>query len=64
MKRTFWTVSAWESPEALKAFAHSGNHAPTSRGLAAQMRDSKFASWPASSDALPVSWAEVPERLR
>ncbi|MER7051960.1 DUF3291 domain-containing protein [Streptomyces sp. NPDC000351] len=62
-RRTFWTLSAWDSPEALKAFAHSGTHAPTSRGLAGQMRDSRFASWPASSDELPVSWAEVRRRL-
>lgn len=43
-KRTFWTLSAWESPEALKTFARSGTHAPASRGLSAQMRDSKYAS--------------------
>ncbi|MFC8085513.1 DUF3291 domain-containing protein [Streptomyces sp. NPDC057340] len=62
-KRTFWTLSAWESPEALKTFARSGPHAPASRGLSAQMRDAKFASWPASSDELPVSWTEVRKRL-
>ncbi|MDN3246119.1 DUF3291 domain-containing protein [Streptomyces mutabilis] len=62
-KRTFWTLSAWESPAALKAFARSGTHGPTSRGLSAQMRDSKFASWPASSDDLPVDWADVRRRL-
>lgn len=62
-KRTFWTLSAWESPEALKAFAHSGTHAPTSRGLSAQMRDAKFTVWSAPSDTLPVSWAEVRRRL-
>ncbi|MEU3730276.1 DUF3291 domain-containing protein [Streptomyces sp. NPDC033538] len=63
LRRTFWTLSVWESPEALKAFAHSGIHAPASRGLAGQMRGSKFASWPASSDEPPVSWAEVRRRL-
>nr|WP_202437450.1 DUF3291 domain-containing protein [Streptomyces sp. SID5910] len=63
LKRTFWTLSAWESPEALKAFARSGTHAPTSRGLAAQMRDAKFAAWSASSDDLPVSWTDVRRRL-
>ena len=62
-RRTFWTLSAWESPQALKTFARSGAHAPTSRGLSAQMRDSTFASWPASSDELPVIWAEVRSRL-
>ncbi|MDT0609888.1 DUF3291 domain-containing protein [Streptomyces lancefieldiae] len=62
-KRTFWTLSAWESPEALKTFAHSGTHAPTSRGLSAQMRDARFVTWSATSDEPPVSWAEVRRRL-
>lgn len=62
-KRTFWTLSAWESPAALKEFARSGTHAPTARGLSAQMRDAKFTSWQASSDDLPLDWTEVVRRL-
>ncbi|MFE6287668.1 DUF3291 domain-containing protein [Streptomyces sp. NPDC057877] len=62
-KRTFWTLSAWESPDALKTFAHGGIHAPTARGLAPQMRDAKFASWTASSADLPLSWSEAARRL-
>jgi hypothetical protein len=63
LRRTFWTLSAWESPEALKAFAHTGPHAPTARGLAAQMRDAKFATWKANSDDLPLDWTEARRRL-
>ncbi|MBQ1091450.1 DUF3291 domain-containing protein [Streptomyces sp. B93] len=62
-KRTFWTLSAWESRDALKAFAHAGAHAPTARGLAPQMRDAKFVTWTASSDDLPLSWTEAVHRL-
>ncbi|WAZ23473.1 DUF3291 domain-containing protein [Streptomyces cinnabarinus] len=63
LKRTFWTLSAWESPQALKTFARSGTHAPTSRGLAPLMRDAKFATWTAKSDELPLDWAEAARRL-
>ncbi|MEG3631740.1 DUF3291 domain-containing protein [Streptomyces poriticola] len=63
-KRTFWTLSAWESPEALGDFARSGPHAPTSRGLAPQMLDARFTTWASSSDDLPVSWAEAQRRLK
>ena len=63
LRRTFWTLSAWESPDALRAFARSGSHAPASRGLSPQMRDAQFTSWQASSDELPVSWAEARRRL-
>ncbi|KUL28237.1 DUF3291 domain-containing protein [Streptomyces regalis] len=62
-KRTFWTLSAWESPAALKAFARSGAHAPTSQGLSTQMRDAKFATWQASSGELPLGWTEAIRRL-
>ncbi|MEU6554177.1 DUF3291 domain-containing protein [Streptomyces sp. NPDC046915] len=62
-RRTFWTLSAWESPRALKAFATSGSHAPTSRGLASQMRDVKFATWTTTSADLPLSWEEAVRRL-
>ncbi|MEU0738370.1 DUF3291 domain-containing protein [Streptomyces sp. NPDC006134] len=62
-KRTFWTLSAWESPEALKDFARSGPHAPTSRKLAAQMRDARFVTWTAAGDDLPPSWTEAQRRL-
>ncbi|MFI7411059.1 DUF3291 domain-containing protein [Streptomyces sp. NPDC049627] len=62
-KRTFWTLSVWESPAALKDFARSGTHAPTSRDLSAQMRDAKFATWQVSSDELPLDWAQARRRL-
>jgi hypothetical protein len=63
LRRTFWTLSAWESPDALRAFARSGAHAPASRGLAPAMRDAKFASWQAPGEDLPVSWPEAMRRL-
>ncbi|MXM62329.1 DUF3291 domain-containing protein [Streptomyces sp. HUCO-GS316] len=63
LRRTFWTLSAWESPEALKAFARTGTHAPTSQGLAPQMRDAKFITWTTTSDSLPVDWSEAIRRL-
>ncbi|MCC5476854.1 DUF3291 domain-containing protein [Streptomyces sp. NPDC059680] len=63
LRRTFWTLSAWESAEALKAFARSGVHRPASRGLASQMRDAAFATWQTTSDQLPVSWEEAERRL-
>lgn len=62
-KRTFWTLSAWESPAALKDFARSGSHAPTSRGLAGLMRDAKFATWQVPGDELPLDWTAAFRRL-
>ncbi|MFH9087520.1 DUF3291 domain-containing protein [Streptomyces sp. NPDC017673] len=63
LRRTFWTLSAWESAAALKEFARSGAHRPASRALAAQMRDVRFATWRTPTDELPVSWEEATRRL-
>ncbi|MFE0470927.1 DUF3291 domain-containing protein [Streptomyces sp. NPDC058947] len=62
-RRTFWTLSAWESKDALHAFARAGAHAPASRGLAPQMRDAAFTTWQASSEDLPIPWSEALRRL-
>lgn len=63
LRRTFWTLSAWESPAALKAFARSGTHEPTARGLNPEMRDAKFATWTVTTDDLPLDWADALRRL-
>ncbi|GGX73581.1 DUF3291 domain-containing protein [Streptomyces fructofermentans] len=63
LRRTFWTLSAWESPAALGAFARSGTHAPTSAGLAPQMRDVKFATWTVRAGELPLDWDEARRHL-
>ncbi|MGI5368028.1 DUF3291 domain-containing protein [Streptomyces sp. A244] len=62
-KRTFWTLSAWESKDALHAFVRAGAHGPSSRRLAPQMKDSAFTTWQVSSDDLPLSWSEALRRL-
>ncbi|MFC9127107.1 DUF3291 domain-containing protein [Streptomyces sp. NPDC057099] len=63
LKRTFWTLSAWESKAALNDFVRSGAHGPASRGLAPQMADAAFTTWKAKSGELPLSWSEAMRRL-
>ncbi|MFC5954269.1 hypothetical protein ACFP51_07140 [Streptomyces pratens] len=48
---------------AIGAFARTGPHAPTARGLVPRMRDAKFAGWTAKSEDLPVDWTEVRRHL-
>ncbi|MDQ1017063.1 DUF3291 domain-containing protein [Streptomyces afghaniensis] len=63
LKRTFWTLSAWESKAALQDFVRAGAHGPAARGLAPRMKDASFTTWQASSDDLPLSWPEAMRRL-
>ncbi|MGW7262609.1 DUF3291 domain-containing protein [Streptomyces sp. NPDC054842] len=63
LRRTFWTLSAWESPAALKHFARSGAHGPAAGTLRPLMRDATFLTWTATADELPPDWDEVLRRF-
>ncbi|MYT68470.1 MULTISPECIES: DUF3291 domain-containing protein [unclassified Streptomyces] len=64
LKRTFWTLSAWESREALKDFAASAPHGPAAGGLRGQMKDSEFLTWKAPAGDLPLDWEDALRRFR
>lgn len=63
LSRTYWTLSAWESPKALRDFAGSGVHAPVSGKLSRQMRDSRFLHWQVPSEDLPLDRDDAIRRL-
>ncbi|MET9392684.1 DUF3291 domain-containing protein [Streptomyces sp. NPDC006624] len=63
LRRTFWTLSAWESKDALRSFVRAGAHGPAASGLAPLMKDSAFTTWQVSSEDLPLSWPEALRRL-
>lgn len=63
LRRTFWTLSVWESKDALHAFVRAEAHGSASRGLAPQMRDASFTTWQANSEDLPIAWSEAMRRL-
>lgn len=63
LKRTFWTLSVWESPQALKDFAASAPHRPVAAALRGQMKDAKFLTWKTTTGALPLDWKDVLSRF-
>ncbi|MFG2924700.1 DUF3291 domain-containing protein [Streptomyces sp. NPDC048305] len=62
-KRLFLTLSAWESREALYAFARTEPHRGIMTALAPTMRSSTFTFWEASASGLPISWDEAERRV-
>ncbi|WP_323379926.1 DUF3291 domain-containing protein [Streptomyces alkaliphilus] len=62
-KRTFWTLSAWESDEALRAYATTEPHRSIMTGLGPVMKDALFVRWEVATDDLPVTWEEARHRL-
>ena len=63
VKRTFWTVSAWESQDALDAFSRADPHRSRVGVIRPRMRPTTFTFWTAPGSDLPVGWTEVRRRI-
>ena len=59
MQRSFWTLSVWESEEALQAFIHEGFHAGVMSVLIPDMATPNFVRWKIKGSACPPSWEEA-----
>jgi heme-degrading monooxygenase HmoA len=64
LRRRFWTLSAWESEEALQAFVDRLPHAGTMRALSSRMGRTAFIRWRVEASDLPLTWAAAHERER
>lgn len=63
LKRTFWTLSAWEDRSALYTYAQAEPHRTIMTGLRPTMRESVFTFWEVPAAELPVDWSEAKRRL-
>jgi hypothetical protein len=61
-RRTFWTLTAWESEHAMKAFRGSGPHAKVMLRLAEWCDEAAYAHWGPTVTSVPL-WPEAYERL-
>ena len=62
-KRVFFTLSAWESRDALYAFARTEPHRGIMTALKPTMRSSTFTFWEAPVGQLPITWDEAKRRI-
>jgi hypothetical protein len=60
--RTFWTVTVWESEQAMKAFRGTAPHAKVMPRLVEWCDEASSAHW-APADASVPSWTEAYEHL-
>ena len=60
--RTFWTLSLWESEQAMKAFRGSGSHAAVMPHLVRWCDEASYAHWNPVSVEVPT-WLESYEYL-
>jgi hypothetical protein len=59
---TFWTMTAWESEAAMRAFRSSGAHMKAMPKLLDWCDEASYAHWEQESAELP-SWAEAHRRM-
>ncbi|MCY0935112.1 DUF3291 domain-containing protein [Streptomyces sp. H34-S4] len=62
-KRTFWTLSAWESREAVYAYARAEPHRGIMSELRPTMKTSVFTFWELPVAELPLDWTDAGKRL-
>ncbi|MDT0398789.1 MULTISPECIES: DUF3291 domain-containing protein [Streptomyces] len=63
LRRTFFTLSAWQDRDTLFAYAKTDPHLTSMRASRAACRRSTFVYWEAGSAELPISWDEAKRRL-
>lgn len=61
-RRVYWTLTAWESERAMKAYRGSGAHGGVMPRLAEWCDEAVYAHWESTDAAIP-SWPEAYERL-
>lgn len=60
--RRFWTLSVWDSEDALKGFVVAQPHRDTIRKLRGKMGETSFTRWPVSGSDLPPTWRAALKR--
>jgi hypothetical protein len=63
LHRTFWTLSAWQDPAALRAAMGGELHVQTMKRFRPRMAGSSFVTWAIPASALPVEWDDALSRL-
>jgi hypothetical protein len=63
LRKTFWTLSVWESEDALGRFAHADPHRDRVEGIRPRMRPTTFVTWTVHGSDLPIRWADARARV-
>lgn len=63
LKRTFFTLSAWENRDALYTYAKTEPHRSIMKALRPTMRASTFTFWEVPVEELPLTWENAKQHL-
>jgi hypothetical protein len=62
LKKSFWTLSAWDNDTALQTFVRTAPHREIMGALAPHMGKTSFTQWAAPGGDLPPRWEEALRR--
>jgi quinol monooxygenase YgiN len=62
LSKRFWTLSAWESEDALQDFVQKQPHLRIMTSLAPHMEKTKFVRWKIKGSDLPLRWDDALRR--
>ena len=63
VRKTFWTLSAWTSGEAIETFVRRDPHRAGMTAIRPHMRGPAFVFWTATPKDLPLRWDEARARI-
>lgn len=63
LSKRFWTLSAWENEEALRAFVQHPPHVNIMTALSPHMDKTRFVRWTVKGSDLPLGWNDALRRL-
>lgn len=63
LRRTFWTLSAWQDRAALSATVGRQPHEQIMKRFRPRMAGASFVTWTARAADLPIGWDEALRRL-
>ena len=61
--KTFWTISAWQSTDALDAFVHSATHLRAMSDIGPHMHQPRIETTQMPGADLPPSWPDIRHHL-
>lgn len=62
LSKRFWTLSAWQNEEALRAFVHLPPHQRIMAALTPHMHKTQFIRWMVKGSQLPLQWDDALSR--
>ena len=63
LRKTFYTLSAWQHRDAMNRFVSAGRHAAMLADMAGRLGESTFVESSTRPDGLPLDWAAAKQRL-